>query len=278
MTTTSTTAIQLHYDLSNDFYKLWLDTEMVYSAALWTADAQTLECAQRDKLLFHADAIGAREGMRVLDVGCGWGALLRALVVERKVAAAIGLTLSAAQKEYFDSRPAVPGTQMRLESWEDFADPTPFDGIVSIGAFEHFGRHDQSTEQRLQVYRRFFEFCAARLHRGGKLSLQTIAFGRIRNMSRFMREIIWRESELPLAHEVLDAASRWFEVEQLVNHRLHYLRTLREWRARLDAAADRAEQIVGPQKLADYRRYLDESAVGFELGAVQLLRISFRKY
>jgi cyclopropane-fatty-acyl-phospholipid synthase len=167
---------------------------------------------------------------------------------------------------------------MLLTSWEDYLDLEPFDGIISIGAFEHFGRHDQSADQRREVYVHFFDFCARRLPRGGKLSLQTIAFGRIRSMSRFMREEIWRESELPLAHEVLDAASKWFEVEQLVNHRHHYLRTLREWRARLERAADRATQIVGSQKVADYFRYLDESAMGFETGAVQLLRISFRRF
>jgi cyclopropane-fatty-acyl-phospholipid synthase len=278
MTTTSPTAIQFHYDLSNDFYKLWLDSQMVYSAALWTAADQSLESAQREKLLFHADAIGAQEGMRVLDVGCGWGSLLRTLVVERKVSTAIGLTLSAAQKQYFDDEPAVCGTEMRLESWEDFADLEPFDGIISIGAFEHFGRYDQSVDQRRKVYMHFFDFCARRLRRGGKLSLQTIAYGRIRRMSRFMRESIWRESELPLAHEILDAASQWFEVDQLVNHRLHYLRTLREWRLRLEHAADRAARIVGSQKVADYLRYLDESAMGFELAAVQLLRISFRRF
>jgi cyclopropane-fatty-acyl-phospholipid synthase len=278
MTTTSPTAIQFHYDLSNDFFRLWLDPQMVYSAALWTADDQSLESAQRQKLLFHADAIGAREGMRVLDVGCGWGAMLRTSVEERKVATAIGLTLSPAQKRCFDDGPPVPGTQMLLASWEDFEDPTPFDGIVSIGAFEHFGRYDQSAEQRCQVYRRFFEFCARHLPRGGRLSLQTIAYGRIRKMSRFMREEIWRESELPLAHEILQAASAAFEAETLVNHRLHYLRTLQEWRRRLERNADRAAQIVGDRKLADYFRYLDESATGFELGAVQLLRIAFRRF
>ena len=278
MTTTSPNAIQFHYDLSNDFYGLWLDSQMVYSAALWTAADQTLESAQRAKLLFHADAIGAREGMRVLDVGCGWGSLLRTLVQERKVSTAVGLTLSAAQKTFFDGEPALPGTQMLLTSWESYADTEPFDGIVSIGAFEHFGRHDQTADERRQVYMNFFDFCAKRLRRGTKLSLQTIAFGRIRSMSRFMREEIWRESELPLAHEVLDASSKWFEVEQLVNHRLHYLRTLQEWRTRLERARDRAEQIVGSRKLKDYFRYLDESAVGFETGAVQLLRISFRRF
>ena len=278
MDTTSPSAIQFHYDLSNDFYRLWLDSRMVYSAALWSTADQSLESAQRDKLLFHADAIGARPGTRVLDVGCGWGSLLRALVEERKVSRAVGLTLSAAQKRYFDEGPPLAGTEMLLTSWEAYADLEPFDGIISIGAFEHFGRHDQTSAQRREVYVRFFDFCAKRLQRGGKLSLQTIAFGRIRSMSRFMREEIWRESELPLAHEVLDASSKWFEVEKLVNHRLDYLRTLREWRTRLESAADRAEQIVGSKKLADYYRYLDESAVGFETGAVQLLRISFRRY
>jgi len=167
---------------------------------------------------------------------------------------------------------------MEITNWQDYRDSKPFDGIISIGAFEHFGRQDYSPEERLAVYEQFFDFCRRRLIRGDKLSLQTIAYGRIRKLTPFMREKIWRESELPMAHEVLEAASRWFEPDELVNHRLHYARTLRAWESRLLAARKPAEVLVGAEKVADYLRYLDEAASGFENGAIQLLRIAFRRH
>lgn len=275
--TTSMAEIQYHYDSGNDFYALWLDARMIYSAALWASDAQSLEEAQVEKLRFHADAAGARPGARMLDVGCGWGALLRYLVTERHVGEAVGLTLSAAQKALFEQGPANARARMEIANWQDYSDPQPFDGIVSIGAFEHFGRQDHSPGERQAVYAQFFDFCRRRLIRGGKLSLQTIAYGRIRKLTPFLREKIWRESELPMAHEVLQAAARGFEVETLANHRSHYARTLREWEKRLVAARRRAERLVGPEKVADYLRYLDDAASGFENGAIQLLRIAFRR-
>ena len=278
MNSTPPCEIKPHYDAGNEFYRLWLDPQMVYSAALWTSESQSLEEAQLEKLRFHADAIDARGGMRILDVGCGWGALLRWLVAERSVSEAVGLTLSAAQKQFFDEGPVVDRAHVILASWEDFADPRPFDGIVSVGAFEHFGRYDQSPEQRSAVYVRFFDFCRRRLPRGARLSLQTIAYGRMQKLSPFLRDAIWRESELPFGHEVLNAASRWFEVEQLLNHRMQYARTLRAWQARLASAANCAESIVGRGMVANYLRYLDESAIGFENGGVQLLRIVFRRF
>ena len=268
--TTSQAEIRYHYNSGNDFYALWLDSRMVYSAALFAADGQSLEEAQVEKLRFHAEAAGARPGARILDVGCGWGAMLRHLVEERDVGEAVGLTLSPAQKQRFKEGPADPRARMVLSNWQDYHDAQPFDGIVSIGAFEHFGRHDHSREERLAVYAQFFDFCRRRIGRGGKLSLQTIAYGRIRKLTPFLRERIWRESELPTASEVLETASRWFEVERLVNHRQHYARTLREWESRLSGARAQAEDLVGPEKVADYLRYLDEAASGFDNGAIQL--------
>jgi cyclopropane-fatty-acyl-phospholipid synthase len=277
MSTTSAEEIAYHYDLSNDFYRLWLDSHLAYSAALWTEDTRTLEEAQLAKFRFHADAVGAVAGSRILEIGCGWGGLLRLLVNERAVAEAVGLTLSPAQKQYFDEGPPAGAARMVIANWLDFADNRLFDGIISIGAFEHFGRYDQTPAERAEVYRRFFDFCRRRLPKGGRLSLQTIAYGRMHQLSPFLRQEIWRESELPFGHEVLAAAAPWFEIEKLFNHRLDYARTLREWQARLAQSAHRAADIVGEDGVAKYLRYLDESAMGFENGGVQLLRFQFRK-
>ncbi len=102
--------------------------------------------------------------------------------------------------------------------------------------------------------------------------------GRIRKLTPFPRAKIGRESGLPMAHEVLETASRWFEPEQFVNHRPDYARTLREWEKRFLSKRARAEALVGKDKVNDYLRYLDEAASGFENGAIQLLRIAFRRH
>lgn len=276
MRTTSEAEIEYHYHTGNDFHALWLDPRMVYSAALWTSEPQSLEEAQVAKLRFHADAAGARPGARILDVGCGWGAPLRFLVEERDVAEAVGLTLSPARKAHFEAGPPLARARMTIASWQDDDDPQPFDGIDSIGAFEHFGRHDHSPDERLAVYARFFDFCRRRLVRGGKLSLQTIAYGRIRKLAPFLRERIWRESELPTAHEVLEAACRGFEPERLLNHRLDYARTLRAWEARLSAARARAEALAGPAKVATTCA-ISTRPPPASRKALQLLRIAFRR-
>src|SRR5215467_9243522 len=147
-------AIQAHYDVSNDFYRLWLDPTMTYSCALWSA-GDTLESAQLRKLDFHirqARAVGAR---RVLDIGCGWGSMLFRLVNSHDVSFAVGLTLSEAQRSQVGKR-GDPRTEVRLESWEEHESDEPYDAILSIGALEHFVRPSLSSEERVKVYRSFF--------------------------------------------------------------------------------------------------------------------------
>lgn len=167
-------AIEHHYDVGGDFYDLWLDRRRVYSCALWDGEVDDdLEGAQAAKLDWHADALGAVDGGRVLDVGCGWGAMLHHLVSERGVTRATGLTLSADQASFAAGPPSI---DVRLEDWRQHSPTGPYDGIVSIGALEHFTRPELSRPQRQAVYREFFGRCAAWLVDGGRLSLQTIAY------------------------------------------------------------------------------------------------------
>ena len=134
-------AIAHHYDVGNDFFALWLDRSRTYSCAWYDDDQPTLEEAQdrkHDRLIEQAHAAGAR---RVLDVGCGWGALLRRLVDHHGVGAATGLTLSVEQArsiaEHADDR-----IDVRVENWADHSPSEPYDAIISIGAFEHFAGYN----------------------------------------------------------------------------------------------------------------------------------------
>ena len=141
---------------------------------------------------------GSAGAARVLDVGCGWGALLRRLVEHAGVSEAVGLTLSASQAAWVREHSG-PGIEVREESWRDHKPEAPYDAIISIGAFEHFARPGLSPEEKLAAYREFFDFCRGALKDGGRLSLQTIAYvGSDVAMPQFFAEEIFPETEPPL--------------------------------------------------------------------------------
>ena len=274
--------IRHHYDLSNDFYELWLDRSMTYSSALW-GEGDTLEQAQLRKLDYLADGIRARGAGRVLDVGCGWGSMLRRLVEEHGVEHAVGLTLSVAQAEstagWADER-----YDVRVENWADHQPEAQYDAIVSIGAFEHFADYGLTRAARVEGYRAFFARCREWLPEGGRLAVQTISKGSCVRFDRqaiddgrFVIERIFPGSELPWFSEILEASEKRFEVISARNDADHYRRTVEAWRENLLANRERAEEIVGPEPVADYDRYLRASATGFARRHLGLLRIVFER-
>jgi len=270
-------AIQFHYDLSDAFYRLWLDPQMIYSAALFEDD-DTLEAAQLRKLDYHIEQARATGRGRVLDVGCGWGAMLQRLVSKHGVKQATGLTLSRAQAEKIRAD-ALPGVDVRLEGWTDHKAAAPYDAIISVGAFEHFVRPNLSSEEKIAIYREFFQFCHDSLRPKGRLSLQSISFGTLRagQIDPFIADMIFPESDLPYAWEILQAADGLFEVVQLRNDRAHYRKTCREWYRNLELRRAEAIALVGEAKVADYERYLRISIASFALRALGLLRITFER-
>lgn len=269
-------AIRAHYDVGEDFFRLWLGPEMVYSAALFEGD-DDLASAQVRKLDHHIDAAGARGARRVLDVGCGWGALLRRLVEHAGVTEAVGLTLSSSQAAWIGRTPSA-GIVVREESWRDRKPEAPYDAIISIGAFEHFAGPGLAPHEKLAAYREFFDFCRGALKDGGRLSLQTIAFVASDGaMPRFFAEEIFPETEPPRIWEPAAAAEDTFELVALRNDREHYERTLRLWQRTLAARHDEAVALVGEEAVARFHRYLKVSAMAFKIGTICLLRMSFVK-
>jgi len=269
-------AIQHHYDLSDDFFGLWLGPERIYSAALFEGD-DDLDAAQTRKLDHHIAAAEAAGKARVLDVGCGWGAMLRRLVGHAGAKSAVGLTLSASQAEWGRAH-VPPGVEIREESWRDHAPEAPYDAIISVGAFEHFARPGLSPEAKLDAYREFFAFCSRALNKGGRLSLQTIAYSASGiTLPAFIADRIFRESELPLIHEPIAAADPEFELVALRNDREHYARTLVAWERNLVACREQAVAMVGEAAVTEHLRYLRVCAMAFKLDAICLLRMSFVK-
>ncbi|EKX62079.1 class I SAM-dependent methyltransferase [Streptomyces ipomoeae] len=257
-------AIRHHYDVSNDFFALWLDEDLTYTCALWDFDdpGDTLEAAQKRKLDHLIEGARASGAGRVLDVGCGWGSLLDRLVNVHDVGQAVGLTLSDSQAERLREA-ALPRTEVRVENWLDHEPAEGYDAIISIGAFEHFARTGLSRAERVAAYREFFERCRAWLPKGGRLALQTNVKGNNVRMDRqtvrdlmFIIDIIFPESEIPALSEVVESSEKRFDIVALRNDPDHYSRTCQEWLNRLRAHRDQAVKVAGEENVANYERYL----------------------
>jgi cyclopropane-fatty-acyl-phospholipid synthase len=273
----SEAAIRHHYDVSNAFYALWLDPSLTYSCALWNVgdDLEDLAEAQRRKLDYHLAASGASRARHILDIGCGWGSLLEQALHHPQVESATGLTLSDAQNQHILSR-RDDRIHVLKESWIDLAPAHRYDSIVSIGALEHFASPGDSPREKIDLYREFFGKCRSWLRPGGAMSLQTIAYGTMRpeESNAFISAHIFPDSELPQAHELLEAASGLFELTLLRNDRAQYGRTCDIWYQNLRRHRTEAIAIVGEEKVRQYEAYLRLSAFGFHSGRIGLLRLA----
>lgn len=268
-------AIKAHYDLGNEFFRLWIGPSLIYSCALFEGD-DDLATAQIRKLDHHIDAAGAAGASSVLEIGCGWGALMHRLVTHWGVKRVVGLTLSPAQAAWIHQNPT-PGVEVRVEDWRDHSTEKPYDALISVAAFEAFVHLGIGPAEKLQAYRDFFDFCHRMLVDGGRLSIQTIAYVKPRTYVPALISKIFPESELPLTWEPIAAAEDKFELLALRNDADHYYRTLRQWERNLAACRDEAVALVGEETVANFQQYLRVSAFGFKRNHICLLRMSFAK-
>lgn len=275
----STAAIQHHYDVGNEFYALWLDREtMSYTSANYDAKDMSLEAAQIAKLDYHAHSIGLQPGHRVLDIGCGWGGFLSHAVQKYGAIQGVGLTLSAEQKQWVDAK-GLPQLNCKLESWVDHHPEQPYDGIVSIEAFEAFARPHLTSVEKTEVYREFFRRCHEWLVPNGLLSLQMIPYGNAtpEEFDTFISQDIFPESNFPRLLEVASAFEYLFEIDVIRNRRHDYVTTLKEWRQRLSQQRSAAIALVGEATVKRYDRYFRISEFTLQNGNCDLLQLSLRK-
>lgn len=276
-------AIQSHYDLSNDFYHLWLDKlTKAYSSALYE-QSDTLESAQLKKIDYHIneaniDRLNVAPTKSVLDIGCGWGGTLKRLRSHYQVNRLVGLTLSKAQSE-FVKQLNIANTEVRLESWEDHSAKEKYGAIISIGAFEHFANLDRTIDEKIAGYRQFFSKCHGWLSSGGQLSLQTIVYENSTrsDFSDFFANEIFQESDLPRINEICEAVDGLFEIRKLRNDRKHYYLTQKAWWQNLKRNKSTIIELYGENVYSRYNKYLQLCMVGFKTGTMGLVRMTFKK-
>jgi cyclopropane-fatty-acyl-phospholipid synthase len=274
--------IQYHYDVDTDFFRIFLDSIYnVYSCGVWET-AATLEEAQLAKLKRLAAYARIGRGARVLDVGCGWGGMLRFALEECHAAEAVGLTLSRDQHSYVSGL-AIDKLESHLTSWDGFKTATAFDAVVSIGAFEHFAsREDRAAQRQIDVYRRFFHTCASVSVPNSYLGLQTIVTAR-KPANRhevldagFLLKHVFPGSALPTITDIQQSIAGIYEIRELRTIGPDYARTLQEWKDRLVSRAH-LTTAYSEQLIKHYIAYFDCARRNFESGVTQLAQISLRK-
>jgi cyclopropane-fatty-acyl-phospholipid synthase len=266
-------AIGHHYDVGNDFYSLLLGPSLVYSCAYYESPPTTLEDAQQAKLDLVCRKLGLRAGMRLLDVGCGWGSLVLHAAKTYGVRA-VGVTISGEQAELARRRVSAAGleeqVEIRLQDYRDVTDG-PYDAIASVGMAEHVGR------AQLPSY-------AARLHAllapGGRLLNHAIARGPEAGPDRgdrgsFLTRYVFPDGDLQsLADHVGFLEGAGFEVRDVEGLREHYALTCKAWVRNLERRWDDAVRLVSPARARVWRLYLAGSALAFEgrrVGVNQIL-------
>ena len=259
-------AVRHHYDVSNEFFALFLDASMTYSCAFFAEGAQTLEEAQEEKLDTVAHKLTLKEGDRVLDVGCGWGAFpLRAAT--KYGASVVGITLSPPQAERARQRAVDAGVGDRVEiyvmDYRDLAGER-FDAIASIGMVEHVGK------EQIDVYA---STLAGLLEPGGRLLNHGIS--RLRHTdpdaAAFSERYVFPDGEpLHLSRVLLALERAGFVTRHVSEHGADYAETLRHWARRLDENLDEAIRLAGPERVRVWRLYLRAARNGFENGFLSI--------
>jgi cyclopropane-fatty-acyl-phospholipid synthase len=269
-------AIAHHYDVSNEFYELFLDPLMVYTCAYYRDPEGKLEQAQQDKLDHVCRKLDLQPGETMLDIGCGWGSLA-IWAAQHYGVRSHGVTLSKAQADYATERIRREGLQDRCRvEYLDYRDLPPdvvYDKIAAVGVIEHVG---------IPNYPAFFGGVRARLKDGGLYLNHGIVHDfhwKRTSQTEFLYRHVFPNGDLAgLSETITEMERAGWEIMDVEGLRLHYARTCRHWVERLGAREDEARALAGERTYRTWRLYLTCSAVAFEGGSLGLYQVLMRKH
>jgi len=267
-------AVRYHYDVGNEFFSLFLDESMTYSCAIFSRGATTLEEAQRTKLDLVATKLDLKPGMKVLDVGCGWGAF--AIHAAREYGVEVtGITLSEPQavmaRERVEQAGMTDKVEIRVQDYRRLT-PSSYDAIASIGMAEHVG------DKQIDLYAKtLFDL----LKPGGTLLNHAIAAldpGATPLEDLFSTRYVFPDGEpLPLSRIQLSLERAGFRTQHVEGFREDYAETLRHWARRLDDHIDRAQELAGVERTRVWRLYLRAAGHGFTAGITAVYQVLARR-
>jgi len=259
-----------HYDIGNDFYRLWLDDQLAYTCAYFPTPGATLEEAQLAKFEHVCRKVALKPGERVVEAGCGWGGL--ALYMARNYGVTVdAYNVSSEQVAYARGRAQAEGLADRVrffqQDWRSIQGQ--YDAFVSVGMLEHVG---------LSNYRRLSQVIDGALTPSGRGLIHTIGRNKPTAMDPWIQRRIFPGSYAPsLAQMMAIFEPREFSILDVENLRLHYAQTLRHWLARFEQSVERVAQMFDQQFVRMWRLYLAGSVVAFEAGGLQLFQVVFAR-
>ena len=258
--------IQHHYDLGNDFYRLWLDEEMVYTCAYYDTPEATLEQAQRAKMDHVCRKLMLRPGQQVIEAGCGWGSL--ALHMAREFGVRVrAFNISREQVAYARERASRVGMDGMVEFvHDDYRNiEGTCDAFVSVGMLEHVG---------VQNYHALGEVIARTLRSDGLALIHSVGRNRPTPVNAWLEQRIFPGSYPPSLREMMAIFEPFnFSIIDVENLRLHYARTLREWLERFDRAADTVRAMYDDAFIRAWRLYLAGCSAAFFANSIQLFQV-----
>jgi cyclopropane-fatty-acyl-phospholipid synthase len=264
----SASNIHSHYDLNEEFYKLWLDSRLVYTCAYFPTPSATLEESQLAKMEHVCRKVRLQPGEKVVDAGCGWGAL--ALHMARHYGVSVkAFNISREQIQYARRQAAREGLAGQVEFIEDDYRNISgrFDAFVSVGMLEHVGREHYSELGKI-IHRAIGD--------SGRGLIHFIGRNRPEPFSAWIRKRIFPGAYCPALREAMDIFEpHEYAVLDVENLRLHYAKTLEHWLARYERSVERVSALFGPEFVRAWRLYLAGSIASFRTGLLQLFQIVF---
>lgn len=260
--------IEVSYDVSNEFFRLWLDERMHYTCAVFENEGDTLEEAQENKSRILYEFAEMSKDKTILDIGCGWGANLE-YIARRGAKKAHGITLSTAQHDEINGRD-LPGVKAWVADYKDFVPPHRYDSLVSIEMIDHLCSPAQARQGlAIEIYRAYFAKLAEWIEPGGYFAFQAILRNRVPRTKRdvedlkFTADVIFPGGLNPRLEELVAAVNPHWEIVELKTRRTDYGKTTAEWLRRMRMHEATIREKWGDQVFDEYDRYLSTCVRAF---------------